>query len=98
MGNAKLNIGDANGFGLEWIFRGQCHWGKYKDMEALIIQGPLTNFKPKIQIISRLWSVIYDMKLKTKSQSEIDKELDALEYECRKYADSEDEELFKDHM
>ena len=24
MGNAKLNIGDANGFGLEWIFRGQC--------------------------------------------------------------------------
>ena len=26
VGNAKLNIGDANGFGLEWIFRGQCHW------------------------------------------------------------------------
>ncbi|HGT1768092.1 TPA: PBSX family phage terminase large subunit, partial [Clostridioides difficile] len=25
--NAKLNIGDANGFGLEYIFRGQCHWG-----------------------------------------------------------------------
>lgn len=52
----------------------------------------------KLQIISRLWSVIYDMKLKTKSQSEIDRELDVLEYECRKYADSEDEELFKDHM
>ncbi len=28
MANAKLNIGDANGFGLEWIFRGQCHWGE----------------------------------------------------------------------
>lgn len=52
----------------------------------------------KLQIISKLWSVIYGMKLKTKSQSEIDKELDVLEYECRKYADSEDEELFKDHM
>lgn len=44
----------------------------------------------KLQIISRLWSVIYDMKLKTKSQDEIDRELDALEYECRKYADTED--------
>jgi len=52
MGNAKLNIGDANGFGLEWIFRGQCHWGKYKDMEALIIQGPMTNFKPKVVIFA----------------------------------------------
>lgn len=52
MGNAKLNIGDANGFGLEWIFRGQCRWGKYKDMEALIIQGPSTNFKPKIVIFA----------------------------------------------
>lgn len=52
MGNAKLNIGDANGFGLEWIFRGQCHWGKYKDMEALIINGPYTNFRPKIVIFA----------------------------------------------
>lgn len=52
MGNAKLNIGDANGFGLEWIFRGQCRWGKYKDMEALIIQGPSTNFKQKIVIFA----------------------------------------------
>ena len=34
VGNAKLNIGDCNGLGLEWIFRGQCHWGKYKDKEA----------------------------------------------------------------
>lgn len=44
----------------------------------------------KLQIISRLWSVIYDIKLKTKSQDEIDRELDVLEYECRKYADIED--------
>ena len=44
----------------------------------------------KLQIISRLWSVIYDMKLITKSQDEIDRELDVLEYECRKYADTED--------
>lgn len=44
----------------------------------------------KFQIISRLWSVIYDIKLKTKSQDEIDRELDVLEYECRKYADTED--------
>lgn len=44
----------------------------------------------KLQIISRLWSVIYDIKLKTKSQDEINRELDVLEYECRKYADTED--------
>lgn len=44
----------------------------------------------KLQIISRLWSVIYDIKLKTKSQDEIDRELEVLEYECRKYADTED--------
>ena len=35
--NAKLNIGDCNGFGLEHIFRGRCRWGKYKDNEALYI-------------------------------------------------------------
>ena len=40
--NAKLNIGDANGFGLEYIFRGQCHWGKYKGNECLYIKGPST--------------------------------------------------------
>lgn len=44
----------------------------------------------KLQIISRLWSVIYDIKLKTKSQDEINRELDVLEYECKKYADTED--------
>lgn len=36
--NAKLNIGDCNGFGLEHIFRGRCRWGKYKSNEALFVQ------------------------------------------------------------
>lgn len=44
----------------------------------------------KLQIISKLWSAIYDMQLKTKSQEEINQELNILEYECRKYADTED--------
>lgn len=35
--NAKLNIGDCNGFGLEFLFRGRCRWGKYRDNEALFI-------------------------------------------------------------
>lgn len=38
LGNAKLNIGDCNGFGLEHLFRGRCRWGKYKDNDALIIR------------------------------------------------------------
>lgn len=50
--NAKLNIGDANGYGLEHIFRGQCHWSKYKDNEALMIKGPDTNHKQKIVIFA----------------------------------------------
>ena len=37
IGNAKLNIGVCNGFGLEALFRGRCRWGKYKDNEALFI-------------------------------------------------------------
>lgn len=37
--NAKLNIGDANGFGLEYIFRGRCKWGKYKSNEALFVKS-----------------------------------------------------------
>lgn len=52
MANAKMNIGDANGFGLEYIFRGQCHWGKYKDNEALFINGPATGGKQKIVIFA----------------------------------------------
>lgn len=35
--NAKLNIGVCNGFGLESLFRGRCHWGKYRDNEALFV-------------------------------------------------------------
>lgn len=38
IGNAKLNIGACNGFGLENLFRGRCKWGKYKDNEALYIK------------------------------------------------------------
>ena len=37
--NAKLNIGDCNGFGLEYIFRGRCRWTKYKGNEALAIRS-----------------------------------------------------------
>jgi PBSX family phage terminase large subunit len=50
--NAKLNIGDANGFGLEYIFRGQGHWGKYKDNDCLYIKGPDTGGKQKIVIFA----------------------------------------------
>lgn len=49
-GNAKLNIGECNEMGLEAIFRGQCHWGKYRDNDALIIKGPDTNFAEKVVI------------------------------------------------
>lgn len=37
LGNAKLNIGVCNGYGLENLFRGRCKWGKFKDNEALYI-------------------------------------------------------------
>lgn len=37
IGNAKLNIGVCNGFGLEFLFGGRCHWGKYRGNEALFI-------------------------------------------------------------
>ena len=35
--NAKLNVGVCNGFGLEYLFRGRCKWGKFRDNEALFI-------------------------------------------------------------
>ena len=38
--------------GLEWIFRGQCHWGKYKDNEALFVKGPSTRWQQKIVIFA----------------------------------------------
>ena len=50
--NAKLNIGDANGFGLEWIYRGQCRWGQYKGNECLYVRGPATHFMQKIIIFA----------------------------------------------
>lgn len=37
LANAKLNIGECNGFGLEHQFKGRCHWGKFKENEALYI-------------------------------------------------------------
>ena len=52
VGNAKLNIGDCNGLGLEWIFRGQCHWGEYKNNEALFVKGPSTRWRQKIVIFA----------------------------------------------
>lgn len=38
--NAKLNIGVANGFGLEYIFRGRCRWTKFRDNDALEVLTP----------------------------------------------------------
>ena len=37
LGNAKLNIGDCNGLGLEHIFSGRCRWMKYRGNEALSV-------------------------------------------------------------
>jgi len=37
IGNAKLNIGDCNGLGLERIFHGRCRWGRYRDNECLFV-------------------------------------------------------------
>ena len=37
LANAKLNIGDCNGYGLEHLFRGRCHWGVYKENDALFV-------------------------------------------------------------
>lgn len=50
--NAKMNIGDANGFGLEYIFRGQCKWGKYKSNDCLFVRGPATGGKQKVVIFA----------------------------------------------
>lgn len=38
LGNAKMNIGVCNGYGLEYIFRGRCSWRKFRDNDALYIQ------------------------------------------------------------
>lgn len=52
VGNAKIIIGDCNGFGIEHFFRGQCRWGKYKGNEALIIKGADTRYKERIVIFT----------------------------------------------
>lgn len=52
LGNAKLILGDCNGFGIEHYFRGQCRWGKYRGNEALIINGTDTGNKTRIVIFS----------------------------------------------
>lgn len=51
----------------------------------------------KLQIISRLWSAIYDLIFlvkgtPTKTLEEIETDLDIIEYACRKYADEPGEE------
>ncbi len=37
LGNAKMNLGECNGLGLEHIFRGRCRWMRYRDNEALAV-------------------------------------------------------------
>lgn len=39
-GTAKMNILDSNGFGLQWIFKGRCREGQYKNIDALYIDTP----------------------------------------------------------
>ncbi len=36
--NAKLNLGDCNGMGLERIFAGRCRWGRYRGNECLFVE------------------------------------------------------------
>jgi len=38
LANAKLNLGDCNGLGLENLFRGRCKWGRYRDNECLTVR------------------------------------------------------------
>ena len=52
----------------------------------------------KLQIISKLWSAIYDLVFlvkgtPTKSLEEIETDLDIVEYACRKYVDCDDDEI-----
>lgn len=57
------------------------------------------NMVTKLQIISRLWSHITDLRLLQrgtggKTLEEIENEIDITENLCRPYADADDEELF----
>ena len=38
LGNAKMNIGECNGLGLEHLFLGRCRWMRYRDNEALAVR------------------------------------------------------------
>lgn len=52
----------------------------------------------KLQIIAKLWSIIFDFLLIIKGESDktleqIEKDIDLIEYHCRKYAYVDDDEL-----
>lgn len=52
----------------------------------------------KLQIIVKLWSIIFDLLLIIKGESDktleqVEKDIDLAEYHCRKYADIDDDEL-----
>lgn len=52
----------------------------------------------KLQIIAKLWSIIFDLILIIKGESDktleqVEKDVDLAEYHCRKYADVDDDEL-----
>lgn len=58
------------------------------------------NMRTKLQIISRLWSHIADLRLilkgtSSKTLEEVENEIDITESLCRPYADADDEEVFK---
>lgn len=57
------------------------------------------NMVTKLQIISRLWSHITDLRLILKGTSgktleEVENEIDITESLCRPYADADDEKIF----
>ena len=49
LGNAKLNLGDCNGLGLEHIFRGRSKWIRYRDNEALRVVRMSPEWNPGTQ-------------------------------------------------
>lgn len=58
------------------------------------------NMTTKLQIISRLWSHITDLRLilngtSSKTIEEVEDEIDITESLCRPYTDADDEEVFK---
>ena len=57
IGNAKLNIGACNGYGLENLFAGACHWGKYLENDALFLDtgGKADSYKRILGNSYGLW-------------------------------------------